>query len=251
MNNTEKFSNKSEVYTRYRPSYPEEFIKFLRKTIHTCEDRIVADVGTGTGILTKQLANKVQKVYAVEPNDGMRKSCIEYCNKLKNVIIINGSAENTTLPDKCVDIITVAQAFHWFDREKTKFEFQRILKPNGKVVLVWNSRDTENELIKENYILLERFCPNFKGFSEGSSVTPNAYNDFFKQGSCDYKVFTNNLIMTLDEYIGRNLSSSYSPLKNDENYINFVEGLTRIFHKYSSNDRLIFPQKTYVYIGNI
>lgn len=251
MNNTEKFSNKSEIYTKYRSSYPKELKGLLKESINICEDTIGADVGAGTGIFTKQLAGIMRKVYAIEPNNDMRTACKKYCSEVKNVDIINGSAESTTLPDKSVDIITVAQAFHWFDKEKTKFEFQRILKSKGKVVLVWNSRDTENELIKENHRLLERLCPSFKGFSEGSSVTPNAYNDFFEQESCDYKVFSNNLIMTLDEYIGRNLSSSYAPLKNDENYKDFVEGLICIFRKYSNNDKLIFPQKTYVYIGDI
>jgi ubiquinone/menaquinone biosynthesis C-methylase UbiE len=251
MNNTEKFSNKSEVYTKYRPSYPREFIELLRENVDRCEDTIVADVGAGTGILTKQIAENMRKVYAVEPNNDMRTACNKYCNELKNVTLINGSAENTTLPDKSVNVVTVAQAFHWFDREKTKLEFQRILKPRGKVVLVWNSRDGENELIKENYEINKRLCPNFKGFSGGSSLTPNEYNDFFKQGICNHEIFSNNLSMTLEEYIGRNVSASYAPLKNDENYMDFVEGLTHIFNKYSYNGRIVFPQKTYVYMGYV
>lgn len=251
MNNIEKFSNKSEVYTKYRPSYPMEFIELLEKSVDICEDTIIADIGAGTGILTKQLADNIKKVYAVEPNNEMRTACKEYCNEAKNVDIINGSAENTTLPDKSIDIITVAQAFHWFDREKTKVEFQRILRPMGKVILLWNSRDAESELIKEMHILFKSLCPNFKGFSEGINLTSNEYNDFFKQGSCNFKVFSNNLIVTLDEYIGRNLSSSFAPLKSDENYIDFIEGLTYIFNKYSDNDNLVFSQKTYVYIGYI
>lgn len=222
MNNIKKFSNKSEIYTKYRPSYPVEFIELLEKSVDISDDTIIADVGAGTGILTKQLSDiNMKKVYAIEPNNEMRTACKEYCNEAKNVVIINGSAENTTLSDKSVDIITVAQAFHWFDREKTKAEFQRILRPMGNVILLWNRRDTESELIKEMYTLFKDLCPNFKGFSGGINLTPNEYNDFFKQGSCNFKVFSNNLIVTLDEFIGRNLSSSFAPLKSDGNYMDF------------------------------
>ncbi|MEY7999862.1 class I SAM-dependent methyltransferase [Clostridium sp. Mt-5] len=251
MDNSEKFSRKSGMYAKYRPSYPKEFIELLEESINICKNAIVADIGAGTGILTKELAHNMKKVYAVEPNSEMRKACKKYCDEVKNVIIIDGSAENTMLPDKSVDVITVAQAFHWFNREKTKSEFQRILRTMGKVVLVWNSRNVESEFIKENYILFKYLCPDFKGFSQGSSLDPNEYNDFFKQGSCNYKVFCNDLTMTFDEYIGRNLSSSYAPLKEDGNYTSFVEGLTHIFNKYSNNGKVLFPQKTCVYIGDI
>ena len=251
MNNIEKFSNKSEMYTKYRPAYPKEFLKLLMESLGAYEEAIIADVGAGTGILTKQLADNIKKVYAIEPNNEMRLACKKHCYGVKNIAIINGSAEDTTLPDKSVNAITVAQAFHWFDREKTKFEFQRILKPMGKVVLVWNGRDAESDLIKKSYRLFKCLCPKFRGFSDGSNLEANTYNDFFQPGNCDYKVFFNNLTMTIDEYIGRNLSSSYAPMKDDENYKNVVEGLTSIFNKYSINGKLVFPQKTYVYIGYI
>ena len=85
----------------------------------------------------------------------------------KNIISVNGSAENTKLSDKSVDFITAAQAFHWFDRQSFKAECRRILKDNGNILLVWNDRDTESELIRENYDINRRFCPNFKGSSNG------------------------------------------------------------------------------------
>lgn len=251
MKNTEKFTNKSALYSKYRPRYPEAAIRLLKASAETGSAAVVADVGAGTGILTKQLAGHVKKVYAVEPNRDMRAACQKYCHSEKNIEVVNGSAEQTTLADKSADLITVAQAFHWFDKEKTKHEFRRILKPHGKAALIWNSREENEPLIKEDRLLFERLCPNFTGFSGGSRFSEQAYDDFFKIGSRAYHVFPNDLIMTIDDYIGRNLSASYAPFKGDENYKYFIEGLTRLFNKYSRKGRLVFPQKTYLYIGEV
>lgn len=139
MDSKDKFTNKVEEYIKYRPSYPKEFIDYLFNEVGISSDSIVADIGAGTGILTKQFGDKVRTIFAVEPNLNMRTACQEYCSHLQNMVLIDGSAEDTGLEDGSVNFITVAQAFHWFDRDKCKMEFKRILKANGKVVLVWNN----------------------------------------------------------------------------------------------------------------
>ena len=153
--------------------------------------------------------------------------------------------------DKSVDFITVAQAFHWFDRNKAKIEFQRILKTKGKVILVWNSRVAENVFIKENDELCRRVCLEFKGFSGGIDNSPELFSDFFKNGYCNYRVFENNRLLTLDAYIGSSLSASYAPTESDENYKEFIEGLIDLFNKYSINGKLLLPKKTNSYVGEI
>jgi SAM-dependent methyltransferase len=247
LDNTKKFTNKSEAYAKYRPSYPEKFIEYIRQSLG--ENKIIADVGAGTGILTRQLAQNQKIVYAVEPNDEMREACENSSRDIRNISIINGTAENTMLEDKSIDIITVAQAFHWFDMEKTRTEFKRILKSDGRVVLVWNSHDDKDELTRENRVLFERLCTNFNGFSGGCK--PHTNDDFFKDGVCDYKIFPNDSTLTFDEFIGRSLSASYAPLKEDTVYDEFIEGLKNIFNKYSVDGKLTFPQNTYAYIGEI
>ncbi|HEX2954981.1 MAG TPA: methyltransferase domain-containing protein [Bacillota bacterium] len=172
MDNKEKFTTKATDYVKYRPLYPQAFIDYLIQEVGLAKDSVLADVGAGTGILSKQLANRVKLVYAVEPNLPMRKACKTYCVSCENVTAVDGSAENTTLSPHSVDFITVAQAFHWFDREKTKREFQRILKPGGKVILVWNSRVPEDDLTKENDQLFRRVCPDFNEFSGGAGIGP-------------------------------------------------------------------------------
>lgn len=76
MDNSEKFQHKSGIYAKYRPPYPKEFIELLEESINICKNAIAADIGAGTGILTKELARNMKKVYAVEPNSEMRKTCV-------------------------------------------------------------------------------------------------------------------------------------------------------------------------------
>lgn len=251
MNSKDKFTNKVEKYVKYRPSYPKELINYLVAEVGLSQNSIVADIGAGTGILTKLLLNKVSKVFAVEPNFNMRTACVQHCIDFNNFVAIDGSAEETNLPDKSMDFITVAQAFHWFDMQKTKVEFQRIIKIKGKVILIWNSRVSESELIKENDDLCRLLCPEFNGFSGGSDVSPEAYSDFFKNGSFEYKVFDNDRLLSLESYIGGSMSASYAPSERDENYRPFVDELIRLFGKYSINGKLLLPNKTRCYVGEV
>jgi SAM-dependent methyltransferase len=248
MDNTGKFTNKADNYSKYRPSYPQEFIDYLANEAGFGKGSVVADIGAGTGILTKLLLEQVKSVFAVEPNFEMRQVCEKFCGAYKNFIPVDGTAEATALPDRSVDFITVAQAFHWFDRDKAGSEFRRILKPGGKVVLVWNSRISSNEFIIENDELCRRICPNFNGFSGGTDEDVTIY-DFFRDGKCDYRVFNNDRLMPLEEYIGGSLSSSYAPVKGESNYSAFIEGLAKLFEKYSSDGRLLMPNCTRSYTG--
>ena len=247
MDSKEKFTHKVENYVKYRPAYPQELISYLTEELGLSVNSVVADVGAGTGIFTKLLADKAKVIYAVEPNANMRAACERYCAGLEHVTVVDGGAEETGLPDRSVDFITSAQAFHWFDRNQTKPEFQRILKHGGKVILVWNSRVAEDELVQESDQLCRRYCTAFDGFSGGSSMDSNDYHHFFKE--CDYRTFENNITYTLDSYIGNSLSASYAPNENDPNYQAYIEALTELFHKYSVRGELLMPNKTHSYAG--
>ena len=151
---------------------------------------------------------------------------------------VNGSADNTTIADNSIDYITVAQAFHWFDRERFKKECQRILN--------------KNELVMENYEVNCKYCPNFKGFSGGmyDKINEDDFSDFFN-GKYETKVFLNNLIFDMDGFIGRNLSSSYALKSSDAQYNDYVNELKKIYKKYRNNGRLIMPNLTRSYVGNV
>lgn len=249
--NENKFNEKGKLYAQYRPCYPEDFIKYLYTEAGMTEESILADIGAGTGILTKHLLEQGNTVYAVEPNTDMLENAKCYLNGFTNVIYVNSAAEHTTLPRHSIDFITVAQAFHWFDSRTFKQECQRILKTDGKVVLVWNSRDETNAFSKENRAILEKYCPDFGGFSGGTNAKgAEQFSNFFANG-CEERRYQNPVKFDEQRFIGYELSTSYAPRFNDKNYDDFIHNLKDIFAKYSEHDILEIPFITKSYIGTV
>ncbi|QDR79342.1 class I SAM-dependent methyltransferase [Sporomusa termitida] len=251
MDSKKIFSDKVNYYVKYRPQYPNEFIEYLINGVGVSPASIVADVGAGTGIFTKLLAGKVKTIYAVEPNPDMRAACVEYCRGYKNFVAVDGSAEETSLPGHSVDFVTVAQAFHWFDAEKAKNEFQRILKPHGKVILVWN-RDEENDFAQEYGALRRKLFPDsWQDGSNGNGKNPAAYRTFFREGKYDAKIFKTGNTVSLEQFIGASLSTSYAPSEKDEKFPAFIDGLTALFAKYSQDGQIRFRNHAYSYVGEV
>ena len=118
---TERFSDRAENYAKYRPGYPDEMLQYFRDLV--TPPATVADIGSGTGILTRQLLNSGYELYAVEPNEAMRREAERTLSGHPGFRSMDGTAEATTLADRSVDLITCAQAFHWFDRVKRDRNF--------------------------------------------------------------------------------------------------------------------------------
>ena len=140
MDATERFSNRVQDYARYRPHYPAAVIGSLQTNCQLLKTSVIADVGSGTGILTELFLRHGNPVLAVEPNRQMREAGERLLEGYPRFQSVAGRAEATTLPEQSVDFVTAGQAFHWFDRNKAKAEFSRILKAGGWVVLAWNER---------------------------------------------------------------------------------------------------------------
>ncbi|MEH7492268.1 class I SAM-dependent methyltransferase [Neobacillus niacini] len=251
MKPTDKFSGKANVYSRSRPSYPNEYIDYLLSVNSLNETSRVADIGSGTGILTRQLLERNVSVLAVEPNDDMRTKAEQDLQRFEQFTSIKGSAEETTLQDNSVDLVIAALAFHWFDQEKFKLECNRILKQEGKVALVWNSRDFKSPLIKGNVEIFKKYCPTFYGFSGGIGEGEEVFNQFFRDGQYELKRFPNDLVMDFEGFLSRNLSASYSLKESDDEYQHFVEAITNLFEKYSHNGKIVMPNFTRSYLGNV
>ena len=137
------FGAAADVYERARPSYPEEAVRWIAERIHLDERSTVADVGAGTGKLTRMLVATHARIVAVEPVEAMRAVLLD---RVPGSEVLDGTAEAIPLPDASADAITVAQAFHWFDHERAIPELHRVLKPGGWLVLIWNSRDMNDPL---------------------------------------------------------------------------------------------------------
>ena len=250
--NEQIFTGVGEIYAKFRPTYPAALIQYLCTEIGLNSNSVVADIGSGTGILTRLLLNIGARVYAVEPNEDMRKVAETTNQGNTNFISINSTAENTTLIEQSIDYITAAQSFHWFDQVCFKKECQRILKPNGKVILIWNRRDEASELVQAIDSISQKYCPQFSGSACGmrGAKTEDEYQDFFT-GEYDTQIFPNDIFFDKERFIGLHQSASYRLNEDDKNYQNYIHALSDFFDLHSTNNKLILPNNACCYIGSV
>ena len=136
----------ADVYERARPQYPAEAVAWLAEQLGLKKGRTVLDLGAGTGKLTRSLVETGATVIAVEPGEAMLQ---QLKLAVPGITALRGAAEAIPLPDAAVDAITVGQAFHWFRHEEALPELRRVLRPQGGVALLWNSRDQQAPLQQE------------------------------------------------------------------------------------------------------
>jgi len=247
-----RFSSRVEKYIKYRPSYPPEIIEFLKKNKIFSSNSVIADIGSGTGILSELFLKEGNLVYGVEPNIDMREAGEKILSKYSNFVSIEGSAESTTLKPNSIDIITVGQAFHWFNLEKTRLEFLRILKPEGWVILIWNRRRKHtNEFLKEYEKFLLAYGTDYKAI-ENSKLD---FDEFFRGNKSDKKYekenFDNYQIFDYDGLKGRLLSTSYIPLDDNPKYNKILLDLKQLFETHQKNGLIRFEYDTEVFYGQL
>ena len=249
-NATSRFSNRVENYVRYRPGYPPEAAQVLRVECGLTSHHIVADLASGTGIWTRMLLENGNRVFGVEPNSEMRQAGERLLAEFERFNSIAGAAEATTLPDASVDFVTAAQAAHWFDRERSRREFTRILKPEGWLVLLWNERITDSTPFLRNYEqLLLTFGTDYEQVRH--EHTTDSVNEFFDPAPFQERVFANRQEFDYEGLEGRLLSSSYAPGPEHPKHRPMLQELRRIYDAHASGVRVSFDYKTRVYFGHL
>jgi len=247
-NSTTRFTDRVENYIKYRPSYPVEVIEYLKSEDILKSDSVIADIGSGTGISAELFLNNGNAVYGVEPNDAMREAAEKLLSAYSNFKSINATAEETTLPDNSIDLITCAQAFHWFDIPKVKIEFKRILKPTGSVCLIWNERILDgNPFLAAYEKLLLKYGTDYKNVRH-ENIDEKKLNEFF-DGGYTKKTFPNKQVFDLAGVTGRLLSSSYTPQYDSPLYEPMLAELNEIFEKNQVNGKIEFLYDTNVYLS--
>ncbi|MFC4777250.1 class I SAM-dependent methyltransferase [Paenibacillus sp. GCM10023252] len=251
MNSKERFTNRVDSYAKYRPSYPADMIQYLYRTVGLCAASLIADIGAGTGIFTKLLLTEGSQVIAIEPNEAMREASMQELVEFDGYQSMAGSAENTNLPDQSVDFIVCAQAFHWFDRPAAKVEFARVLKPEGKAALIWNSRRTSGTPFLEEYDQLLRTYGTDYAKVNHQNISANSLALFFKEGSMRVAEFHNEQKFDYDGLLGRMLSSSYVPLPGHPSYEPMTEAAMELFVRCQQNGQVTIEYLTEVYWGEV
>ncbi len=218
MNPTKRFSDRVENYIKYRPSYPKKIIHLLEENCGFNKDKVVADIGAGTGILTKLFLDNDNQVFGVEPNKEMREAAERLLQEYTNFTSIDASAENTELKPNLMDFVVAGQSFHWFEIEKVKEEFKRILNPEGWIVLIWNVRKTnQSGFMKAYENLLLNHALEYQTVSH-KNISIDIIGNFFKPGSFKLETYVNDGIFNFEGLKGRLLSSSFAPKENESGY---------------------------------
>ena len=159
----------------------------------------------------------------------------------------NGTDHDTGLPDRSVDMVAAAQAFHWFDGPAFARECRRILRPGGRAVLVWNVRGSApmNQALAQ---VFREHCPSFHGFTGGMGEDDPRIRDFFG-GAYEKRRFPKPLTLDRDQFLRRCFSSSYALREGDADYEAFRAALEALFDTFASGGQLIQPNETVAYVG--
>ena len=249
---TGRFSGRVENYVRYRPGYPTEVLVLLQEECGMVEDSIVADIGSGTGFLSRLFLENGNRVFGVEPNEEMRLAGERLLAGYERFTSVTATAEATTLPESRVDFVTAGQAFHWFDPIPTRAEFERVLKPGGWVVLMWNARKKTMTPFLEDYErMLESYGTDYTEVDHGRRGSYEEVRKFFVPEKFEMATFENQQIFDFDGLKGRLLSSSYVPNEGDEGCTEILRELERIFHVHERGGRVSFDYDTKVYYGRL
>ena len=190
-------------------------------------------------------------VYGIEPNREMREAAERLLKDYPRYRSVAARAEETTLDDASVDFITAGQAFHWFDREKTREEFARILRPQGWVALIWNERVTTTTPFLAAYEqLLKVYSTDYEQVDH-RRIDGHVIRNFFGSAQFRLKQFKNVQVFDYEGLKGRSLSSSYAPEEGPPNYEPMIAELERVFQTFQDNGRVVFEYVTQMYFGQL
>jgi ubiquinone/menaquinone biosynthesis C-methylase UbiE len=211
--------------------------------------KVVADIGSGTGISARPLLERGCTVIGVEPNEPMRQAAERLLAEFAGFRSVDGTAEATNLADQSVDAILAAQAFHWFDRERAKAEFRRILKPGGVMILVWNERRTDSTPFLREYeaMLIEQGTDYARVRHE--NVDDAAIAAFFAPAIARKREFDNAQHFDEAGFVARVFSSSYTPSAGDPRYAAMLDAVRKLFAKHAKDGKVSFEYDTRVHYG--
>ena len=246
-----RFTDRVSDYARTRPSYPQELVQLLRDEVGLRPEHVVADVGSGTGILTALLLAEGNVVYAVEPNRAMAAAAHDALGGHAGFRDVDGRAEATGLEPASVDLIVAAQAFHWFDAARTRLEFRRILRPGGFVVLVWNIRSVDaTPFLRDYEAFLRQWGTDYQEVSSRYQDEAAMGQLFGPEGYATRR-FVNRQSFDLGGLRGRLLSSSYTPPPGDPRREAMLLALPALFDRHQEEGRVAFAYDTWVYYGRL
>lgn len=248
---TERFSNRADDYARARPGYPPAAIDLLAASCGLAPGAVVADIGSGTGILTRLLLDRGATVYGVEPNAAMRQAAEATLGDCPAFTSVPATAEATTLPTHSLNLIAAGQAFHWFVLDPTRREWLRILRPGGQVALIWNDRRTAGSAFLEAYEqLLRTYSVDYTAVQH-RQVSEARIHAFYGATRVQHAAFPNVQDFDLPGLERRLRSSSYTPASGQPGHDAMLAALADLFARHQVRGRVQIHYDTTVYHGRL
>jgi len=246
---TERFTSRAGDYAAARPGYPPEIATTLVAELRLAPAAVVADIGSGTGLSCEPFLRAGLTVIGVEPNEAMRVEGDRQLAAFPRFRSVAGTAEATTLPDASVDLLTAAQAFHWFDIQPARAEALRILRRPPHAALIWNDRVSTGSAFAEGY---EQLLLDF-GIEYTLIKHRHAHEDsvaaFF--GHRDFRVatFDNPTVLDWPTLVARVNSASYVPKPDHPSYAPMSARLRQLFDESQRDGRVTMDYVTRVFYG--
>jgi len=245
----DRFQGRAAVYSKYRPTYPGEVLLVVKRELGFDQESVVADIGSGTGILSELFLENGSKVYCVEPNEDMRRAAGERLRRYSaRYISVDGTAEATNLRTGSIDLVAVGQALHWFDAGKARAEFARILTKQGCVAVVYNQRRIEGG-VEESYArVIDRFAKNRAAVPD---VDDLYVTRFLNNREPKKFVMPNSQSLDLQGMLGRLASASYMPPQGDKKWAEIEREVRGIFDEHGDGGVVTLHYDTILYLGRI
>lgn len=236
-----RFESRAGAYARHRATYPAALIDHLAAAQGWRAGATVADIGSGTGIFTRLVLERGPRVLAIEPGAAMRAQAEAQLAAWPGFVSVDATADATTLPDASVDAIVCAQAFHWFNRESTRAEWRRILKPGGSAALVWNNLDDTDAMTRAYLELVFATAPTARAIV-ASSTGGARENVLFDARRGRIVEFPQEQPLDLAGLVGRTESASYAPKPGHPAHGVLLDGLRAIFRAHARDGvvRLVY-----------
>lgn len=245
----QRFSDRVENYIRFRPGYPDSVVDYFEQSLGLTTEHLIADIGVGPGQSALPFLKRGYSVVGVEPNLEMREAGVELLSSYP-YRAVDGAAEATTLPDNSVDFILAGQAFHWFDIDLVRPEFQRIMKPGAWMVIMWNTRREDLPHLLDYELFLQSYSSDYleiKGRTQSEEVLRN----FFSLGTFRKESFVNQQELDFDGLKGRYLSCSYAYNEGHPRMPETLDVLKALFDRYAEEGYFRLGYYTQLYLGKL
>ncbi len=243
------FQAASEAYERSRPDYPAKAVDFMIATLGIDSTTTVVELGAGTGKFTRMLASRTAaRVVAIEPVENMRRKLHAL---LPAVTVLDGTAEAIPLEAATADVVVAAQAFHWFDGHRAIADIARVLKPAGRIGLIWNIRDDSVDWVVRMTDIVDRHSlgvPQYK-----TMAWRQAFEETTAFPMPTARAFRHSQTVDLQTLLDRVTSISYIaalPPADRQPVLDEVTRLVRIHPQTRNLTRFTIPYRTDVYWSN-